>query len=99
MRADGTITAPRAQQSGRTTLLIAILLGPVAMALLVWKADPLWCQQLLSIYFAFTAALCLLNEIDDRHAVVRHFHASNRVRGADALMVMAICYLLPGAAE
>lgn len=63
------------------------------MAVLVWKGDPLWCQHLPSIYFAFNAVLYLLAVIDGRHSAVRHLPASNRVRGADALMVMALCYM------
>lgn len=95
MRADGTITALRGKLSGRTTLIAALLLGPAAMAVLVWKADPLWCQRFLSVYFGLTAALYLLDVIDGRHAMVRHFLPSDRARGANAMMsrVLAVCYM------
>ncbi len=95
MRADGTITSLRAQMSNRNTLIAALLLGPAAMAVLVWKADPLWCQRFLSIYFAVTAALYILDVIDGRHAMVRHFLPADRPLGADPLMsrVLAVCYL------
>lgn len=96
MRADGTITSLRSKLSGRTALIVALLLGPAAMAVLVWKADPLWCQRFLSVYFGITAALYLLDVIDGRHAMVRHFLSSDRARGADAMMsrVLAVCYLV-----
>ena len=95
MRADGTITSLRTKLSNRTTLIATLLLGPAVMAVLIWKADPLWCQRFLSLYFGVTAALYILDLIDGRHAMVRHFLPSDRPRGADALMsrVLAVCYL------
>ena len=95
MRADGTISTLQGRISGRTSLILALLLGPAALAVLVWKGDPLWCQRFLSIYFGINAALYLLDVVDGRHAMVRHFLPASRPRGADPMMsrVLAICYM------
>jgi hypothetical protein len=95
LAADTTISTLRSRISGRTTLILLLLLGPAALALLILAGEPIWCQRFLSIYFLIYACLYLLDVIDGRHAMVQYFLATERPRGADQMMgrVMAIFYL------
>jgi hypothetical protein len=95
MRADGTIATLQAKISNRQALTIAVLIGPAALAVLIWKGDPLWCQRFLSVYFGVTACLYLLDVIDGRHAMVRYLLPGDRPRGADPMLsrVLAVCYM------
>jgi hypothetical protein len=94
MRADGTIQSLTSQISNRTALILALMLGPMALTALVWLGDPVWCQRFLSLYFLLMACLYLLDVIDGRHAMLRHFQPGTRRRADPTLSrVMAICYM------
>ena len=92
LQVDGTIAMTRTAISKRTAVILALLFGPGVLGGLIWLGEPIWCQRFLSLYFLIMAALYVLDVIDGRHAMVRHFLPSERNRGSDALMtrVMAI---------
>ena len=94
LRADGTIQSLTSQVSSRTALIMALMLGPIALMALVYLGDPAWCQRFLSLYFLIMASLYLLDVIDGRHAMLQHFLPGLR-RRADPMLsrVMAICYM------
>ena len=95
LRSGQTIARTRAQVSRRGTVILALVFGPGVIALLIWVGEPIWCQRFLSLYFLIMSGLYLLDVVDARHAMVRYFLATDRVRGADALMtqVMAIFHM------
>ena len=95
LTAETTIHALRSRISGRTTLILLLLLGPAALALLIFAGEPVWCQRFLSVYFLIYACLYLLDVIDGRQAMVKYFFAADLPKGADQMMgrVMAIFYL------
>jgi hypothetical protein len=94
MKADGTIQSLTSQVSNRTALIVALMLGPMALTALIWLGDPVWCQRFLSLYFLIMASLYLLDVIDGRHAMRHHFQPGPRRRTDPTLSrVMAICYL------
>ncbi len=95
MRAGGTITTLQDKVSNRRALGLALLLAPAALALLIWKGEPLWCQRFLSVYFGVYACLYLLDVIDGRHDMVLHLLPDDRPRGANPMMsrVLAIFYM------
>lgn len=92
LRSDGTIRKTRSLISGRGTAIIALAFGPGILAALILIGQPIWCQRFLSFYFLAMAALYLLDVIDGKHMMVRHFLPADRNPGADPLMtrVMAI---------
>lgn len=95
MAADSTISGLCSKISGRTALILALLLGPAALAVLIWAGEPIWCQRFLSVYFLSYACLYILDVADGRHAMLNHFLPANRARGADPMMsrVLAVFYL------
>ncbi|MGV8987074.1 MAG: hypothetical protein ACOH2H_12415 [Cypionkella sp.] len=95
MAADTTIHTLRTSISGRTTLILALLLGPATLGILIWEGEPIWCQRFLSLYFLIYACLYVLDVIDGRHAMVRYFFPKDRAHGADPMMgrVLAVFYL------
>lgn len=95
LAADTTIHTLRSRISGRTTLILLLLLGPAALAMLIWAGEPIWCQRFLSMYFLIYACLYLLDVVDGRHDMVKDFFTAGHTSGADQMMgrVMAIFYL------
>lgn len=92
MRADGLIRHSRSRMSGKATVIVAMLAGPGGMALAIWGANPMWCQQFLSVYFLLIAALYVIDVIDGKHALVQFHWPDPSMRPADATLtrVMAI---------
>ncbi|MBI1171270.1 hypothetical protein GC209_07695 [bacterium] len=95
LAADSTIQRLQSQISGRTALIILLLLGPGVLGLLIYFGEPIWCQRFLSLYFLIYACLYLLDVVDGRHAMVRYFLSGEGPKGSEAMMgrVMAIFYL------
>ncbi len=95
MSGNETIDALRSRISGRTALIIILLLGPASLGVLIWAGEPVWCQRFLTVYFLIYAVLYVLDTVDGRHAMVRYFLPEERARGADALMsrVLALMYM------
>ena len=92
MRADHSIRKARANLSGRATVILTLMIGPGVLGLLVWAADPALCQRFLSLYFIVIAALYVIDVIDGRNTLVRHFWPDPQMRAGDAVMtrVMAV---------
>ena len=92
LQSDGTIRMTRSQMSVRATTILALVFGPGILAALIWIGQPIWCQRFLSLYFLIMAALYVLDVIDGKHMMVRHFLPDDRNHGADPMMtrVMAI---------
>ena len=92
MRAEGRITGARAHLSSRSTVILTLLIGPGILGLMIWASDPMLCQRFLSLYFAVIAALYVIDVVDGRHSLVRHFWPDPRMRASDATMtrVMAV---------
>ncbi|MEO6298508.1 MAG: hypothetical protein ABIV25_13245 [Paracoccaceae bacterium] len=95
LQSEGTIRTTRTQMSGRATVILALVFGPGILAVLIWIGQPIWCQRFLSVYFLIMAGLYLLDLVDGKHMMVRHFLPDERNHGADPLMtrVMAIYQL------
>jgi len=95
VRADVTVRNLSLSVSGRSTLIVALLFGPMVFAGLVVEGQPIWCQRFLSGYFLMMAGLYLLDVIAGGHAMTRHFVPGSRPVASDALMarVMAVFYL------
>ena len=92
VRAESGIRDTRMYLSGRTTVILTLAVGPGALALLIWAADPMLCQRFLSLYFIVIAALYVIDVIDGRNTLVRHFWPDPQMRAGDAVMtrVMAV---------
>jgi len=80
------ITRTRAHVSAPVTVALILLAGPGALALLIWSADPLLCQRFLSLYFAFAAALYIIDVVDGSYAINRFRWPQPEMRGTDAVM-------------
>lgn len=95
LRLDGTIQALRGRVMGRSLVILMLVFGPGLLAALIWIGEPIWCQRFLSLYFLIMAGLYLLDVVDGRHAMVRHFLPIGRKPGTEALMtrVMAIYHM------
>ena len=92
LRADADIRKSRQVFSPRTTVILALLIGPGVLAVLIALSNPMVCQRFLSLYFLIMAALYTIDVISGRAALVRFHWPEPRMRAADATMarVMAI---------
>lgn len=92
MRADGNIRSTRLHLSARTTVILTLVFGPGMLGLAIWVGDPMLCQRFLSLYFLVIAALYVIDAVDGRNTLVRHFWPDPQMRAGDATMtrVMAV---------
>ena len=95
MKSRVMIARTRAHFSGPATVLLILICGPGALALLIYTADPARCQQFLSLYFLFAAALYIIDVIDGKYAIVRARWPQPEMRGCEAVLtrVMAVFHL------
>lgn len=92
MKSDYMIRQTRAQFSSPATVLMILICGPGALALLIWTADPLFCQRFLSLYFLLAASLYVIDVVDGSYAIVGFRWPQPEMRPTDAMMtrVMAV---------
>ena len=92
MRAQTSIRGARQHLSARATVILTLMFGPGVVGLMIWAGDPLLCQRFLSLYFLLLAALYVIDVVDGRNTLVRHFWPNPQMRAGDATMtrVMAI---------
>lgn len=90
MRAEDNIRDTRTYLSGRTTVVLTLAFGPGVLALLIWAADPTVCQRFLSAYFVVIAALYVIDVIDGRNTLVRHFWPDPQMRAGDGVMTRVL---------
>ena len=90
LQAETTIKKSRRRMSGRNTAIWTLICGPGVLGLIIWADDPLICQRFLSLYFLVMAALYVMDVIDGRHALVRHFWPDAKMRSADAVLTRVL---------
>lgn len=92
MQADNNIRSTRVHLSAQSTVALTLILGPGVLGLMILAADPMLCQRFLSLYFLVIAALYIIDVVDGRSTLVRHFWPDPQMRAGDATMtrVMAV---------
>lgn len=90
LKSDVMIRRTRAQFNSPATVLLILICGPGALALLIWTADPLMCQRFLSLYFLLAAALYVIDVIDGNYSINRYRWPQPEMRPTDAVMTRAM---------
>lgn len=92
LKAEVGITDVSKHMSARGTVILTLAAGPGVLGFMIWAADPVLCQRFLSLYFLLIAALYVIDVVDGRHSLVRHFWPDPEMRAGDATMtrVMAV---------
>lgn len=90
LRADANIKKARSRVSARTTVIWTLICGPGLLGLIILADDPLICQRFLSLYFLVMSALYVMDVIDGRHVLVRHFWPDRQMRAGAAMLTRVL---------
>lgn len=90
LKSDVLIRRTRAHFTGAATVPLILICGPGLLAVLLFAAEPIYCQRFLSVYFLMAAALYVLDVIDGNHAMVRARWPEPWMRSTDGTLTRAL---------
>lgn len=70
LRLDLLVVRMRKSASPRMIAVVLLLTGPGILGLLIWAAEPIWCQRFLTAYFLMMAGLHALDVIDGANRLI-----------------------------
>lgn len=90
LKSETLIRRTRAHFTGAATVPLILICGPGLLSLLVFAAEPIYCQRFLSIYFLMASALYVLDVIDGNYAMVRARYPEVWMRRTDGTLTRAL---------